>query len=518
MNRLYVYLLILVGLCWSMVGCSDGKIFKGDRIEPNTTLVTTQPKVTSNLTEVAPPTLITQLERNLSYYEPQVKIISPQANEIKSDINIEVQLQVEDLPVHQDLDLKLGPHLRLILDNQPYQEIYDLEKPIVLENLLPGTHTVRVFAVRPWGESFKNEGAYAQTTFHILTKTNSNNPDPNLPLLTYNVPQGIYGAEPILLDFYLNNAPLHLAAQQNIEDKIEDWRIKVTINGESFILDTWQSIYLKGFKTGKNWVQLEFIDENGENIDNVFNNTVRLLDYDPNYQDGLADLVAGKIPLEQAKKIVIAEPSPLIEPAKEEVEVEEQVPEILEELLPEVEETEEEQAPETLIEIKPEPSNTEVEIIEPLNTNEEAEELESETTNKPINNTSTQTEEQSNLSIQPEVGINNTSETNEMLVEENIADQEPVEIPEIVTTPKEPKEIIVDQEPVEIPEIVTLPKEPKVEIKISDEVQETQVEVKNIQEPQSDVNLSDTKSEQPSSLIEKIQMWIQSLVSRLLPS
>jgi len=38
-------------------------------------------------------------------------------------------------------------------------------------------------------------------------------------------------------------------------------------------------VYLKGFKPGKNWVQLEFLDER-EIRQNVFNNTVRLITYE----------------------------------------------------------------------------------------------------------------------------------------------------------------------------------------------------------------------------------------------
>jgi hypothetical protein len=70
-------------------------------------------------------------------------------------------------------------------------------------------------------------------------------------VLTYSRPTGSYGAEPIMLDFYLTNAPLHLVAQENPDDEIADWRIRVTVNGESFVLDRWQPVYLKGFKPGK---------------------------------------------------------------------------------------------------------------------------------------------------------------------------------------------------------------------------------------------------------------------------
>jgi hypothetical protein len=148
-----------------------------------------------------------------------------------------------------------------------------------------------------------------------------NNPNPQLPLLTYNQPRGTYGAEPVLLDFYLANAPLHLVAQENPEDEIVDWRIRVTLNSQSFIIDQWQPIYIKGIKPGKNWVQLEYLDELGEPLTNVYNNTARVFTYDPNSQDTLSKLVRGELTIAQARPIVdrgyegkIITPEPQITP------------------------------------------------------------------------------------------------------------------------------------------------------------------------------------------------------------
>lgn len=258
----------------------------------------------TNIEEVAPPPVIQELRQILEVYQPQVTILSPQPDQLFNDSIVTVDIAVEDLPLFKDPQLGLGPHLKVILDNQPYTKIYDLKVPLVLTDLSPGTHTLRVFADRPWDESFKNEGSYAQTTFHIFTKTEDNNPDRALPLLTYNSPNGSYGAEPILLDFYLSGAPLHLVAQEYPDDDILDWRIRCTINGESFYLDQWQPIYLKGFKPGKNWVQLEFIDELGRSIKNEFNNTVRLITYEPNGQDTQSLLVRGELAAAVAQAIV----------------------------------------------------------------------------------------------------------------------------------------------------------------------------------------------------------------------
>ncbi|EDX70989.1 hypothetical protein MC7420_6589 [Coleofasciculus chthonoplastes PCC 7420] len=261
-------------------------------------------KPVAQLSEVAPPPVIQQLNRRLESYQPQVTILSPTPDQILQDITVSVKFQVQDLPLFKNPELNMGPHLNVILDNQSHIPVYNVDKPLILEDLSPGTHTLRVFAARPWHESFKNEGAYAQTTFHVFTKTDNNNPVTNLPLLTYNHPLGSYGTEPILLDYYLTNAPLHLVAQENPEDEIVDWQIRVTINGESFTLDRWQSVYLNGFKPGKNWVQLEFLDEQGNPVKNAYNNTARLISYQPGGNDTLSQLMRNELSIEVARSLI----------------------------------------------------------------------------------------------------------------------------------------------------------------------------------------------------------------------
>ncbi|MTJ32841.1 hypothetical protein [Aphanizomenon sp. UHCC 0183] len=261
-------------------------------------------EISGTFSETAPPDVIQALHPSLEGYQPQVSIISPQVDEILPDNIVKVQLRVKDLPIFKDPQWQLGPHLHLILDNQPYIAVYDLNQSVVLSDLSPGTHTLRVFASRPWHESFKNEGAYAQTTFHVLTKTEENNPDAKLPLLTYSRPNGGYGAEPIMLDFYLTNAPLHSIAETNPDDTMSNWRIRSTVNGESFILDRWQPIYLKGFKPGKTWVKLEFLDNEGQPVKNAFNTTIRLINYQPNGQDTLSKIVRGELTADEVRGIV----------------------------------------------------------------------------------------------------------------------------------------------------------------------------------------------------------------------
>jgi hypothetical protein len=291
-----LWIVIIAIALLSTVSCSRGNA--------TTTLLAPRERTiiqTGDIAEVSPPEVIQTLRRAMEIYQPQVTIVSPEADAVLQDDKVEVSLQVQGLSVFKNPELELGSHLHVIVDNQPYIAVYDIEKPLTLPDLEPGTHTLRVFAARPWHESFKNAGAYAQTTFHIFTKTQNNNPDPALPLLTYSRPQGTYGAEPILLDFYLTNAPLRLAAKEN---NLADWRIRCTIDGYSFVLDSWQNVYLKGFKPGKNWVQLEFIDSQGNLIINDFNSTVRTVTYEPKGKDTLSKLVTGELSTEASRGII----------------------------------------------------------------------------------------------------------------------------------------------------------------------------------------------------------------------
>ena len=302
----FKYLLLLIILV-NLAGCggkATGKNAPVDLNRINAGSQATHGKLSQQVTEVSPPVVIQRLQQKLEVHQPQVQIISPKSEEVLQDNSLKVKFSVKDLPVFKNPQLGLGPHLQVILDNEQYQEVYDLDHPLEIPNLSAGTHTLRVFASTPWYESFKNEGAYDQVKFHVFTKSDRNNPDPELPLLTYSRPEGDYGAEPILLDFYLTNAPLHLVAREKENEKIGDWRIRCTVNGESFILDRWHSLYLKGFKSGKNWVKLEFLDGKGEPVKNVFNSTIRTITYDPKGKDTLAQITRGELKTDELLSII----------------------------------------------------------------------------------------------------------------------------------------------------------------------------------------------------------------------
>jgi hypothetical protein len=253
------------------------------------------------------PPEIAKLDAHLQYCRPQVQILSPKPGEVLPERQVTVRFAVQGYPLFKDPQLGLGPHLHVVLDNRPYIAHYDADAPLVFKDLEPGSHTLRVFAGKPWHESFKNSEAYAQVSFHVLAPTPEYVPQPQLPLLTYNRPTGSYGAEPILVDFWLANAPVR---ESLLSDLPRDWRIRYTLNGQSGLLDRWESFYLKGFRPGRNVMVLELVDSKGDPIRNVFNSAAREITYTPGGQDTLSKLVRGELKAEEALAIVQPQPTP----------------------------------------------------------------------------------------------------------------------------------------------------------------------------------------------------------------
>lgn len=213
----------------------------------------------------------------------------------------------------------MGNHIHVILDNQPYEAYYSLDQPFELRNVSEGKHTLRVFASRPWHESYKNAGSFQMVTFTVKgggdaskpTTTNggqvmadnknaanqsgnanmaansnaappregkdvasstASDVDAKKPLLTYSRPKGEYkgaDAEAIMIDFWLSNAKL--------QGDGGDFRVRYSVDGgEAKFIDKWEPIWLKGWTAGKHTVKLELVDKDGKVVANGdYNSTSR---------------------------------------------------------------------------------------------------------------------------------------------------------------------------------------------------------------------------------------------------
>ena len=67
---------------------------------------------------------------------------------------------------------------------------YDVSKPWLFKKIPKGTHTLRAFPMRPWGESIKDDAAFASVTFYVGEKDGKNVAEPGAPFLTVVSPRG----------------------------------------------------------------------------------------------------------------------------------------------------------------------------------------------------------------------------------------------------------------------------------------------------------------------------------------
>jgi hypothetical protein len=302
----------------------------GDNV--NTTVTTTAtPPAIQNLSLVPRPEKIVAMMKERGEQDeakPVLQITSPAKNATVNGSKVEVKLalsgDLKGYKPHKDPASGKGNHIHVILDNQPYEAYYELDHPFELRNVTEGPHTLRVFASRPWHESYKNDGSFQLVSFTVKgggdaskpTTTNSgqvmanNNanakgtPTPKpaaaatatatptpaqhegkdvapskageidaaKPLMTYSRPKGEYkgeDADPIMIDFWLTNAKL--------QGDGGEFRVRYYVDGgEAKFIDKWEPIWLAGWITGKHSVKLELVDKNGNLVDNGgYNSTNR---------------------------------------------------------------------------------------------------------------------------------------------------------------------------------------------------------------------------------------------------
>ncbi|NOT46528.1 MAG: hypothetical protein HOP17_02095 [Acidobacteria bacterium] len=236
--------------------------------------------------------------------EPKLTIVEPKEGLTVTSSTVKVKLIIAgDLKGYMpgmDPQTKMGNHIHVILDNQPYEAYYNLDNEFELRNVTDGEHTIRVFASRPWHESYKNEGSFQMVRFIVkngggdATKpTTANNGstmasptpegkdmqnstagtvDPKKPLLTYSRPKGEYkdaAAESIMIDFWLDNAKL--------KDDGGQYRVRYTIDGGvGMYIDKWEPIWLTGWSAGTHSIKLELVDQADNVVDNGgYNSTTR---------------------------------------------------------------------------------------------------------------------------------------------------------------------------------------------------------------------------------------------------
>jgi hypothetical protein len=221
---------------------------------------------------VAPPAAVQELAERLAARNPRVEIVAPADDSLLPDGPWTLQLRVSDWPLADAGPLGLGPHLVVQLDQQPPLRISSstTAAELTMEPLLPGSHRLTVYAARPWGEAVKSPGAFSQIRLHRVGRNAAELPARGSAQLIAASPDGLQQDDPVLIDWLLLDAPL-----QHLRDDDARWRLRVSVNGDSFLVDRQTPLWLKGFRRGSNAVQLELLDGRGDPLNPPFNSLVR---------------------------------------------------------------------------------------------------------------------------------------------------------------------------------------------------------------------------------------------------
>ena len=261
---------VLVALMLVSSGCDRlGRQAGPGAQGPSQPLAPTAPR--GALQEVAPPPLVPQLKARLDRRDPQVSILAPADGALLPAGPWTLELQVQDWPLADAGRLGLGPHLVVQLDGAPPLRISDATAAshVAMPPLTPGSHRLTVYAARPWGEVVKSPGASRQIRLDRVAANPQQVPDPGSPQLLAAVASPGARKEPVLIDWLLLNAPL-----QHLRDDDGRWRLRVSVNGDSFLVDRQTPLWLQGFHGGSNAVQLELLDGRGEPLNPPFNSLV----------------------------------------------------------------------------------------------------------------------------------------------------------------------------------------------------------------------------------------------------
>ena len=236
-----------------------------------------KPSVPSGLLqEVAAPIAVQQIQDVLADRQPRITIEAPSDGANLPSGNWTLKLNVQDWPLHDGGALGIGPHVVVQIDDQaPVRLTEHRSGPkgqavqLTLPPLAPGSHRITTYAATPWGEAARTPGATSQIRVHRVAANPLTLPEAGSPQVLGVSPMGTVGGEPVLLDWLLLDAPL-----QHLRDNDGSWRLRITINDDSFVVDQNVPLWLKGWKTGSNSLQLDLVDGRGKPLNPPFNSLV----------------------------------------------------------------------------------------------------------------------------------------------------------------------------------------------------------------------------------------------------
>jgi hypothetical protein len=221
----------------------------------------------------------------------KVVIVYPENMEMKNSLPIQMVVKVDNYALGEDSNFErkeeiknwnIGQSIRVIVDNKPFfakvtkqvnpsndaaldfEQIYEFNLP---ETISEGEHSLRVYLVRSYGESLKEEHTFEASTFYYKNKTPLKDANLKNPYLTYNEPSPnrMYDdSKPVLLDFYINNCKL----------AHDGYKVKLIID-KDFIryLDKWTPYYIYGLRKGMHQIELLLVDSKNNAVPGLFNNS-----------------------------------------------------------------------------------------------------------------------------------------------------------------------------------------------------------------------------------------------------
>ena len=221
--------------------------------------------------EVAPPGAVQQLRQELQRHHPSLRLVAPSNDTIVATEELELSFEITDWPLSSDPELGLGPHIAIQIDDRSPLRLSDSNDnrlTVRIDDLEAGSHRFSAWAAYPWGEAVQSPGASIQGRVHLWQKLQGRQPERDAPWLTPVPPAGEQGLQPLLVDWLLWNAPL-----QNLREGDGRWRLRISIDGDSFLVDHQEALWLKGSNgAGSHDIQMELLNGLGEPITPVFNN------------------------------------------------------------------------------------------------------------------------------------------------------------------------------------------------------------------------------------------------------
>ncbi len=239
------------------------------------------------LREVAPPQAIQRQRQLLDSQDPALRILEPPSDTLLADAPWNLELSIDDWPAAKSDGPGLGPHVVVQLDERPPLRISDAADAaaapvgpqrltVPMPPLSPGSHRLTAYLARPWGEAVKAPQAWQQIRLHRVAPNPLALAPPGTPQLIDTTPTDLIDGEPALIDWLLLDTPL-----QPLNGDGPRWRLRITVNGDSFLVDRQTPVWLEGLHPGSNALVLELLDGLGEPLNPPFNTVVRELRLEP---------------------------------------------------------------------------------------------------------------------------------------------------------------------------------------------------------------------------------------------